>query len=100
MYVGFDSHCQATGIFHHVPSTGNCTVRVVSEDPPALYQHTGMSEILFSNCSTVFEVVFNEDGVGAIYNQVLMSEGSSCAREPCDEGRTPVEPASQPGLAS
>ncbi len=83
---GADTHCQAAGIFHHVPSTGNCRVRAVSESPSLLFQHTGASEVLFSTCDNMFEAVFNEDGVGAIYNQGLTAEGGACGREPCDEG--------------
>ncbi len=84
--AGNDTHCQAAGTFHHLPSTGNCRVRAVSESNLLFFEHTGVTETLFTSCATVFEAVFNEDGVGAIYNQVITPEGAACGTEPCEEG--------------
>ncbi len=91
--VGDDTHCLATGILHHLPATGNCRIRIVSETNMLLFQHNGMMmELLFSSCGNVFEASFNEDGVGVIYNQVWTAEGGACGREPCDEGENTSNP--------
>ncbi len=83
-----DTHCEAAGILYHRPSAGNCTILAETEsgDGIVFFQHTGTSEVLLTECNNEFEAIFNEDGVGAIYNQLMGPEAGDCAREPCDEG--------------
>ncbi len=76
----------------HLPSTGDCTIRMVSESDWTLFFHSGMSEVVTTFCASEFELLFNEDGDGAIYNQLFSPEGVTCGREPCDEGEASANP--------
>jgi hypothetical protein len=87
-----EEHCSDFTMVDHEPVGATCTVRIVSERPFVFWLHEGMVEHIISECDTVFEAAFNEDGQGFIYNQELTPERGECGREPCDEaedGETP-----------
>jgi hypothetical protein len=85
-------HCGPVTIVDHVP-TGGCSIRVVSTQPVLFVRHvSGVGELEFSQCESVFEMRVNENGHGYIYNQELTPEGASCGREPCDEAESGNHP--------
>jgi hypothetical protein len=86
------AHCAAVTMQNHLPVSGDCIARVASDSPVELYLHDGLSEILFSTCSMVFELALGEDGDGFAYNQALTPEGGACGREPCDEAEVSPTP--------
>ena len=93
-------HCSNFTMVGHDPVGASCTVQAVSVGTANLYQHTGVSEVLFSQCNNNFEAAFNEAGAGFIYNQVLTPEAGACGREPCDEAAPSHENLAWPAQLS
>jgi hypothetical protein len=81
-------------VVNHRPSDTGCSIHAITEPGTTadLFQHTGVSEVGFSQCTNEFEAAFDRNGHGFIYNQVLQPEGVPCGREPCDE----AEPSTNP----
>ena len=88
-------HCpDSVEVVNHVPDDLDCSIHATTEPGTTadLFQHTGTSEVPFSQCENEFEAAFDEDGFGYIYDQVLTPEGGTCGREPCDESETSATP--------
>jgi hypothetical protein len=82
--------CGPFAMSEHRPIEGDCTVQF--SGVLEIYNHSGLAEVLISECEYEFEAVFNSIGFGYIYDQVLTPEGGTCGREPCDEGPSGLGP--------
>jgi hypothetical protein len=83
------AHCGNVTVTDHVVS-GGCTVHATTEDDSTanLYVHGMGGETEFSACENEFKAHINEDGLGFITDQVLVSQPMNptpCGLEACDE---------------